>query len=879
MSDAVPTPEERGCTNIFTWRGLMSDMDKRTRVAAYTILAVAVVSLIMTQLGFVEVFGVHLMLVLIPIALGAEMYGPRSGAALGLIAGVATMLHAMLLPFDYYEKFFAAPINSIFLFGITGFATGVLFALAYNVAQNDSKKALILTIVACFLSSWFCSTFFHVNSYLITKGVAGDAGTAFLREVFDFRTSMIQLVVDGILMTLAVIGAGIGNIKRREYISQERSLRETFMGWLLAVVAVTFMLANAIGYATVTVALIRRANTTLEGHLDYLSTQLQERDGWISHITDVGHMSSGDYDSIMSESIEGLATGLKLGENGVTIIAEDGKILSSNDTRYVGRSFEEAIGEGLENGFSPSIYTETSPLQFYLGNGAELSYMRAAEISYIRVEKAGNYQLAAILPASEVFFYRTVAIGIIGAIFLTLFVLVSWLAMRLLDVVVVRGIDETNQTLDRITHGDLDQTVNVRDSREFSSLSTGINSTVGALKDSIAEASGRLDRELATAKAIQANALPSTFPPFPQVDKFDIYASMEPAKEVGGDFYDFFLLEDGVRLGIVMADVSGKGIPASLFMMSAKTEIENYMLTGMPLAEAIQTANYRLCQGNDADMFVTVFAAILDYSTGMLEYVNAGHNPPLLRHNGEWAWLREKSGLFLGTFDTATYRPYKIQLSPKDSLFLYTDGVTEAVDDTLALYGDKRLMSFLVDHADLGPRRLVESVRRDLKVFANGADQADDITMLCIEYGVPPRVTSSKVFPAQIDQLGPAQEFIHTELARRACPISIQNKIDICFEELFVNIAHYAYPEATEDDPGKVRVAFTYNTNPQGMTIQLIDEGKPFNPLANADPTVPESAEEAAIGGLGIFMAKKLSDDIHYTFRDDCNITSFTKNW
>ena len=201
---------------------------------------------------------------------------------------------------------------------------------------------------------------------------------------------------------------------------------------------------------------------------------------------------------------------------------------------------------------------------------------------------------------------------------------------------------------------------------EFAHLSGGINATVDALKESIEEAETRIDRELTTAKAIQENALPSTFPPFPEIDRFDIYASMNPAREVGGDFYDFFLIDDHT-LGFLVADVSGKGIPAALFMMAAKTEVGNYMASGMDLAQAVQSANYHLCQGNDAGMFVTVWAATLDYETGELTYVNAGHNPPLLRHDGQWSWLRKRSGLFVGTFETAKYRTYTLQLTPATS--------------------------------------------------------------------------------------------------------------------------------------------------------------------------------------------------------------------
>ena len=452
------------------------------------------------------------------------------------------------------------------------------------------------------------------------------------------------------------------------------------------------------------------------------------------------------------------------------------------------------------------------------------------------------------------------------------------LATNLLDSVVVDGFKRTNAGLKRITSGELNERIDEHQTVEFDSLSDGINATVDALKGWINEAETRMERELSTAKAIQESALPRTFPPFPEIDAFDIYASMNAAKEVGGDFYDFFLVDERT-LGFLIADVSGKGVPASLFMMTAKTQIENYMCAGMSLRDAIKTANYHLCIGNDAGMFVTVWAATLDYNTGELTYVNAGHNFPLLRHNGQWEWLKKKCGLFLGTFEMAKYRQETITLAPGDELILYTDGVNEAFNVNEEEYGNERLEDFLASHTNMRPRALVNALRADVAKWSEGAEQYDDITMLCLEYGVAPEVSATITVTAEREQLNQVRRFINTELGGRLCPIGIQNKIDIALEELFVNVCNYAYANQTE--PGSVEISYVYTPNPSSLTVQIVDTGIPFDPIAYDEHNRYDvrTADEIKVGGLGILMTRKSVDDFSYLRDGNKNVVVFKKSW
>ena len=359
---------------------------------------------------------------------------------------------------------------------------------------------------------------------------------------------------------------------------------------------------------------------------------------------------------------------------------------------------------------------------------------------------------------------------------------------------------------------------------------------------------------------------------------------MQPAREVGGDFYDFFLIGDECdaqsgRLGFVVADVSGKGVPAALFMMAAKTAIRGYMESGMDPGEAFENANRKLCAGNDSAMFVTAFAGVLDYASGRIVYVNAGHNAPLIWQQGEWSQLEGKSGLPLGVFDGMPYRAFECTCAIGDELLLYTDGVTEAMDVDDALYGLDRLRALLDDNYDLHPRELIELVRHDVARFSEGAEQADDITMLALEFGVPPEVTATIIVPADDRELPHVTEFVHTELDRRLCPVRAQRQLDIALEELFVNVAHYAYPDATPERPGEVRVSYTYSAEPPSITVEIADEGIPFDPVARPDAVAPKSIEDARIGGLGILMAKKSVDEMSYERVDGTNVVTITKRW
>lgn len=282
--------------------------------------------------------------------------------------------------------------------------------------------------------------------------------------------------------------------------------------------------------------------------------------------------------------------------------------------------------------------------------------------------------------------------------------------------------------------------LNIRTGDEIQALSEAIKTMELEINEYIQDLTTvtaekeRIGAELNVATQIQADMLPRIFPAFPEREEFDVYATMNPAKEVGGDFYDFFLVDDD-HLAVVIADVSGKGVPAALFMVIAKTLIKNHAQNQEAPGTVFTQTNEQLCEGNDAGLFVTGWMGVLEISTGKFVYVNAGHNPPLLkRAGGTFEWLKSRPGFVLAGMEGVRYRENTLQLEPGDRLYLYTDGVTEATNSREELFGDERLQSALNEYMDLPVEQFLPKIKECIDAFVGGADQFDDITMLALDY-------------------------------------------------------------------------------------------------------------------------------------------------
>ncbi len=384
----------------------------------------------------------------------------------------------------------------------------------------------------------------------------------------------------------------------------------------------------------------------------------------------------------------------------------------------------------------------------------------------------------------------------------------------------------------------------------------------------------RLSAELDVATQIQANMLPRLFPPYADHPEIELFASMEPAKEVGGDFYDFFMVDDD-HFAIVVGDVSGKGVPAALFMVIAKTLIKNVCLQGKTPAQVFEEVNNQLCEGNDAGLFVTCWMGILTLSTGLMEFANAGHTSPVMHHNGTVEFLTVKPNLMLAGLPDTKYDNHSVTLKPKDRLFVYTDGVTEATNENNELYGEERLLASIKDKQNLSSKEILEEVRKEISNFEGNAPQFDDITML--ELSLKELVAEkfqSKIFDATDENMQAVTDFIHSMLPQD-CPLEIVNKLDLAVEEVYINIAHYAY----KPEKGIVEIScnMAKNADTPVITISFKDRGVQFDPLAKEDPDITLSADDREIGGLGIFLTKQFMDNVSYSYIDGQNVLTMQK--
>ena len=334
-------------------------------------------------------------------------------------------------------------------------------------------------------------------------------------------------------------------------------------------------------------------------------------------------------------------------------------------------------------------------------------------------------------------YVKDVLLGVLVAVCLFLLVYSMFLYRGVL-LPILAVTDEAKRFADSNTPSD--KLSSIKNNDEIGVLAKAVNKMEADIMDYIENLTiitaekERIGAELSIATQIQADMLPSIFPAFPERPEFDIYATMNPAKEVGGDFYDFFMVDER-HLAIVMADVSGKGVPAALFMVIGKTLIKDHTQPGRDLGEVFTEVNDLLCESNSEGLFITAFEGVLDLVSGEFTFVNAGHEIPFIcKKGGSYEPYKVRAGFVLAGMEGIRYQCGSMQLSPGDRLFQYTDGVTEATDKGGKLYGMCRLGEVLGQNASLPPTELLVKIKEDIDTFVGDAPQFDDITMLCLEY-------------------------------------------------------------------------------------------------------------------------------------------------
>lgn len=580
-------------------------------------------------------------------------------------------------------------------------------------------------------------------------------------------------------------------------------------------------------------------------------------------LTDGGFIQVG-YDAErfqqdIRDQVIGVTRNRHVGENGCIIICNEAWQIVSDPNGYEGKELSTV---GL-----PQSLTDIQQAEMFEAT----VYGVSSYCTYLTVE---GYYAISVLPRQEVTQSRNISAAITLGVECVIFFLLFIVIYLLLKGKILKNVRSINASLSRITGGDLEERVCVGGSEEFAALSEDINTTVATLKQYIADAESRIDRELELARTIQYAALPSVFPPYPNRKDFSIYACTTPAKEVGGDFYDFYLLDERT-LAILVADVSDKGIPAALFMMQTKALLKSLAESGLTVAEVLTRANDKLCQSNEADMFVTVWMGILDLGTGLLQYANAGHNPPLLRRrNGSFEPLNTPGELVLAGMEGITYRPYSLRLQPGDTLFLYTDGVTEAVDDRAELFGTHRMKNVL-DTVNTGDAQdLCAAVLKQLDEFVGNATQFDDITMLGLVYQAGDGLKELHI-TAVLENLDQVTSFVEAQLEQWGCPAKVRMQLTLAVEEIFVNISSYAY----DPDIGPATIRVEVDQEPMEVVITFMDKGVPYDPLQKQDPDLNLCADDRPVGGLGIFLVKQTMDDICYEYSGGKNILRIVKRW
>lgn len=605
-----------------------------------------------------------------PLAAGL-FFSPGAGILAGLIGGIERYIVGTFLGVGSYTRI-ACSVSTC----LAGFV-----ALGMNSAVFKGRKPS--PFYAFFMGS--VMEVFHMYVVFLTH--RDDMRMAFM--VVD-TCSIPMIIFTGICLALISImlqvftGEWTNPLKKQD--EESISVSQKFQRWLFIITSIVILGSFIITFLIQNQAAFQDGKNTLIANAQSIRTSYMENRLVIEHDSNVQFQ----------------------------IIAKDGVVLRGEHTGEAVPSNEfEKYKANIEKIYSGKFWGKDS-------------------LIYISQVYDGDYVVAA-MENDEVYWHRNAEAYEIAFADILLFTVIYVLIAFLVNQIVVNNIRLINASLSKITNGDLNEVVTVRSSSEFASLSDDINQTVLTLKGYIAAAEKRIERELILAKTIQESALPKVFN-FPGEKKFDLFAYMKTAKEVGGDFYDFFLV-DRDKLCLVIADVSGKGIPAALFMMRSKTAIRSLAESGASPEEIIYRANNTLCEGNDAEMFVTVWIGIIDLKTGVMKCANAGHEFPFIkRRGGDYEVIKDKHSLAIAAMPNTRATEYEIVLEPGDRIFVYTDGIPEAVNNKFEQFGVKRAVDCLNSFKGVSVEESLKKLADEVISFQGDAEQFDDITMLGFEF-------------------------------------------------------------------------------------------------------------------------------------------------
>lgn len=605
-----------------------------------------------------------------PLAAGL-FFSPSAGIIAGLIGGIERYIAGTYFGVSSYTRI-ACSLSTC----LAGFV-----AMGMKIKMFKWKKPS--PFYAFFMGS--VMEVFHMYVVFITH--RNDMRMAFL----VVKTCSIPMIVfTGLGLAISSISLQIltGEWKNpiKKIDAENESISQKFQRWLFAITSIVILGSFIISYIIQTQSAYQNCESTLQGN--YMTIK---------------------HNYFLNED--------NLGADSTVLYG----IIDSNRGVLRGKNFSQFLPENEYDNILDNL-GKVSPGVFW---GIK-SYIYANKIDETKI-------LVVAMSEEEVYWYRDAEAYEIAFSDILLFTVLYVLIAYLVNQIVVNNIHLINKSLGKITNGNLNEVVDVRSSSEFASLSDDINQTVVVLKGYIEAAEKRIEQELILAKTIQASALPRVFD-FPDRDEFSIFASMKPAKEVGGDFYDFFFV-DRTKMVFVIADVSGKGIPAALFMMQSKTAIRSFAEAGGSPEEILVKTNDALYEGNEAEMFVTAWIGILDLSTGVMQCSNAGHEYPAIKHkDGSYELIKDKHSLPLAAMPGLKAKPYEIQLEPGDKLFVYTDGVPEATNEQEEQYGINRMLDTLNENQTATMEHTLRAISESVDRFKGEADQFDDLTMLGFEF-------------------------------------------------------------------------------------------------------------------------------------------------
>ena len=381
-----------------------------------------------------------------------------------------------------------------------------------------------------------------------------------------------------------------------------------------------------------------------------------------------------------------------------------------------------------------------------------------------------------------------------------------------------------------------------------------------------------IESELKIAHDIQMGMLPSVFPPFPDRKEIDIYAVLNPAKEVGGDLYEFIMEGDNLYFGI--GDVSGKGIPASMLMTVTFSLLRSATMKSHSPAEAMNLLNMSILKNNISDMFITLWIGVLNLKTGVLKYCNAGHNPPVfIDPDGKCRWLEVIPNIPVGVLKEFTYKEQSLTMLDASVIVLYTDGVTEAESVGKELYGKEKLLEIIQHNSNASSREIIENILFDIESHVKNNEPSDDIALLAVKYDKCKAEKRTLVISNKIEELSRVAGFIEQIGEQMDLPSALVMDLNLAVEEAVSNVVFYAYKAQS----GEKQIEITASHNNDRLIFTVIDNGVAFDPTLSNEPDTVLPAEKRSVGGLGIFLIKKIMDEVEYLRLNDNNVLTMTK--